>query len=99
MYSIPGLMTAVPERRVAGLPTDIAALAAVGHGLIVHEFMAETYGVTYTEADRATVHVRPVSRLVERILAVSPDPLVTTRPPGLRVAGNCRQFTVLMVAA
>jgi hypothetical protein len=65
----------------------------------VHEHLTGAYGVTLSDADRATVHIRPVPQLLERILTVSPAPLSTPRPPEQRVAVNCRHFTVMLVAA
>jgi hypothetical protein len=50
------------------LPHDIPALAKVAQGLVIHEHMAHGYGVTLSEADRASVHVRPASQLLARIL-------------------------------
>lgn len=98
-FASPGPMTGDHQGSLAGLTADVPGLAAVGHGLMVHEFYWETYGVTFTDADRETVHLRPVPRLLERILALSPEPLTTPRPPERRVVANCRQFTVLLVAA
>jgi transglutaminase superfamily protein len=98
-FATPGPMTGEPAGELAGRPADVAGLAAVGHGLMIHEHLAGAYGVSYDESARETVHVREVPRLLERIRAVSPAPLTTPRPPEQRVAGNCRQFTVLMVAA
>ncbi|HCT79000.1 MAG TPA: transglutaminase [Micromonosporaceae bacterium] len=77
---------------------DIAGLAAVAHGLLVHEHIASAYGVTLSDEDRDSVHIRPVERLLEHITARDNRPLDTARAAPDRVAGNCRQFTVLMVA-
>ncbi|MFL6123512.1 transglutaminase domain-containing protein [Actinophytocola sp.] len=98
-FASPGPMTGDLDGVLAGLTADVAGLAAVGHGLMIHEHLAGAYGVNFDAGDRETVHVRPVPRLLERVLAVSPAPLTTPRPLKLRIAGNCRQFTVLMVAA
>lgn len=98
-FASPGPMTGDHQGVLAGLTHDVAGLAAVGQGLMIHEFWAGAYGVTFDDHDRETVHLRPLPRLLERILAVSPAPLTTPRPPEQRVAANCRQFTVLMVAA
>jgi hypothetical protein len=89
----------VHRHLLAGLPGDVGGLAAVGHGLLLHEHLAGAYGVTFTEASRTSVHLRPVERLLERVLTVSSAPLTTPRPPSRRVAANCRHFTVLAVAA
>jgi hypothetical protein len=80
------------------LPRDIAALAAVAQGLLVHEHIAPAYGVTLTDKDRSSVHIRPVEQLLERIMTRDSSPLDTNRAVADRVAGNCRHFTVLMVA-
>jgi hypothetical protein len=99
-YARPAVMT-TPGRYaslLADLPRDIAGLAAVAQGLLIHEHMAEAYGVTLTEADRASVHIRPVEELHARIVARDSRPLRQARPHADRLPGNCRHFTVLMVA-
>ncbi len=98
-YTRPGKMTS-PGRYAAlieDLPRDIAALAAVGQGLLVHEFMAAEYGAPLSEADRATVHIRPAEQWLAQIVARDDRPLQTAREPAGRLAANCRHFTVLMV--
>jgi hypothetical protein len=99
-YSGPAVMTSAGRFAALfePLPSDIAGLAAVAHGLIVHEHMAQGYGLTLSDADRDTVHLRPVERLLERIVARDHRPLNVAREPAGRVAGNCRQFAVLAVA-
>ena len=99
-YVVPATMTSAG--RYASLfdplPRDAAALAAVAQGLLIHEHIAQAYGVTLTDEDRSTVHIRPVEQLLERIIARDDRPLATGRAVADRVAGNCRHFTVLMVA-
>ena len=99
-YSQPGMMTE-PGGHASlfeDLPGDLAALAAVAQGLIIHEHLASAYGVTLSDANLATVHVRRVADLLERIVATDSRPLTQARAPAARLAGNCRHFTVLMVA-
>ncbi|MBB4907582.1 transglutaminase domain-containing protein [Actinophytocola algeriensis] len=96
-YAIPGRMT--DAAILADLPADVRALTEIGHGLLLHEHWAGAYGVTLDETTRMTVHIREVGRLLERVLAASPEPLTAARPPGQRVAVNCRHFTVLIVSA
>lgn len=96
-FAAPGPMTS--SALLADLPADVPALAAIGHGLLLHEHWASAYGVTLDDESRTTVHIRPVGRLLERVLAISPAPLTAARPPADRVAANCRHFTVLMVSA
>jgi hypothetical protein len=99
-YTMPAAMTSAG--RYASffdtLPRDIAALAAVAQGLLVHEHIATAYGVTLTDEDRGSVHIRPVEQLLDRIMTRDNRPLDTGRAVADRVAGNCRHFTVLMVA-
>jgi hypothetical protein len=80
------------------LPGDVAALAAVGHGLLIHEHLAHAYGVTLSEQDRHPVHLRGAEQLLEQVVTRDDRPLDVARPPAGRVPGNCRHFTVLMVA-
>jgi hypothetical protein len=98
-YAEPGAMTSAGRFAplLAGLPRDIPDLAAIGHGLLIHEHMAEGYGVTLSEQERSSVHVRPAERMLELITARDGRPLDVAREPGSRLAVNCRHFTVLMV--
>ncbi len=83
-YTRPAVMTATGRYAplLEPLPRDIAGLAAVGQGLIVHEHMAqEGYGVTLTEADRASVHTRPVEQILAQIVARDDRPLDIAREP------------------
>jgi hypothetical protein len=99
-YTQPGVMTSAGRYAplLAELPGDVAGLAAAAQGLLIHEFIAPAYGVTLSDADRDSVHVRPAEGLLERITARDGRPLAAAREPRDRVATNCRGFTVLMVA-
>ena len=81
-----------------GLPREVAGLAGVAQGLLIHEHIAPAYGVELSEDHRRSVHIRPVERILERLLAEDGRPLTSARPAETRLAGNCRQFTVLLVA-
>jgi hypothetical protein len=99
-YAEPASMTSAGRYAplLKALPVDVAELASVAQGLMVHEHIAPSYGVTLTDEDRSSVHIRPVEELLARILARDDRPLETRRAVGDRVAGNCRHFTVLLVA-
>lgn len=100
MYTRPGMMTS-PGRHgslFAGLPREVAALAGIAQGLVIHEHITGPYGVTLTDERRGSVHIRSVEKLLERIVAEDDRPLTLAREPERRVAGNCRHFTVLTVA-
>lgn len=98
-YTRPAAMTSAGPREpvLAALPAGPAALAGIAQGLLIHEHIAPAYGVTLTGQQRRTVHIRPVAALLDQVLAGG-VPLTTARPPAERVAGNCRHFSVLMVA-
>jgi Transglutaminase-like superfamily len=99
-YTEPAAMTSAGPYAplLKELPRDISALAGIAQGLLIHEHMAEAYGVPLSEADRASVHVRPVADLLEQIIARDDRPLAEARAPAERLPGNCRHFTVLMTA-
>lgn len=99
-YLQPAVMTAPGKYQplLADLPRGIGGLAAVAHGLLIHEHITGPYGVTLTEERRASVHVRPAAALLERMLAEDSRPLTVAREPAERLPGNCRHFTVLAVA-
>ena len=80
------------------LPQDIAGVAKVAQGLLIHEHMVAAYGRSLTPAEQATVHLRRVEELLERMVALDGRPLTERRPVADRVAGNCRHFSVLAVA-
>ena len=66
------------------LPREVAGLAAVAEGLVVHEHMAAVYGVTLSDDDRNTVHLRPVEALLAQIVARDARPLDVARAPAGR---------------
>src|SRR5689334_11025167 len=100
MYVEPGVMTSAGRFAplLADLPATVGELAAVGHGLVIHEHIAPTYGVELSDAERQSVHERRVEALLAHVLSIDPAPLTEPRPPAKRAAGNCRHFTVLLVA-
>jgi hypothetical protein len=100
LYTQTAVMTAAGRYAplLESLPGDIPSLTATVHGLLIHEYLAPGYGVTLTEADRSSVHIRPVEQLLAQVLARDSRPLPIARPPALRLPVNCRHFTVLMTA-
>jgi Transglutaminase-like superfamily len=99
-YTRPGKMTTTG--RYAPLAGDLAygfaALATVAQGLLIHEHMAEGYGVKLPDGERASVHIRPAEKILEQIVARGGRALDVSRKPERRLPGNCRQFTVLVTA-
>jgi len=84
--------------RFTGLPRDVASLARITRGLIIHEHFAAIYGVPISDEARKAVHVRRVEELLDHVLRIDARDLPEKRPPGARVVGNCRHFTVLLVS-
>jgi hypothetical protein len=85
-YAAPGPLTAAGAgaKVLAALPSTVPELRAAVHGRLVHE--AGTPG-------SATGHLRATHQILDRIMAAEP------RPPEWRLAGSCRHFTLLAVAA
>lgn len=81
-----------------GLPNDVATLSSVAQGVVIHEHLAQSYGVTISDEDRVSVHLRRVEDLLEWIVAKDSRPLDLAREPAARTAGNCRHFTILLVS-
>jgi hypothetical protein len=52
-----------------GLPSGVEAVCQIAQGLIVHEFLTQRYGFKLSDERRATVHVRPVEEMLDRIVA------------------------------
>ena len=80
------------------LPRDIASLAKVVQGLLIHEHMAEAYGVNLPAERHAEAHVRPVEDMLAALGAHDPQPLTTPRAASDRYVCVCRSFTLLLVA-
>jgi hypothetical protein len=81
-----------------GLPRDVAGLARVVQGVLIHEHIAPAYGVTLSAEQHAQAHVRSVEKMLDCIAHQDSRPLPQPRTPGERVVGVCRHFTLLHVA-
>jgi hypothetical protein len=99
-YTQPALMTSAGARAPLfdGLPREVAGLARVVQGLLLHEHLAPAYGVTLSNARKAQSHIRPVERMLDCLLAEDDRPLADARTVDARLVGVCRHFTVLLVA-
>ncbi len=81
-----------------GLPRDVGGLAKVVQGVLIHEHIAPAYGVTLSAEQHAQAHMRGVEKMLDCIARQDGRPLPQPRPPGERVVGVCRHFTLLHVA-
>lgn len=99
-YTGPAVMTSAGgyASLFDGLPRDVAALAHVVQGLLLHEHAAPLYGIALADERRSQSHIRLVERMLDRLLALDSRPLSAARPVEARVVGVCRHFTVLLVA-
>lgn len=91
-YAEPGpLTTAGPSATaLAALPSTVPDLLAAVQGLLAHE---------PGSAQSATGHLRTTHQILDRILAAESRPLIEPRPRTQRLAGCCRHFTLVTVAA
>jgi len=80
------------------LPRDLPALTRIIQGLLLHEHWAPAYGVTLSDERKRESQIRPVERMLERLLAHDNQSLAVARPLDARLVGVCRHFTVLLVA-
>jgi hypothetical protein len=82
---------------LSGLPGDIKHLCGIVQGLVVHPAWISEYGV---EIPRSRVlaeqQSRTVVEMLDTILELDPGPLTKARPPGLRIVGTCRNFSLLL---
>ncbi|MFV2102021.1 transglutaminase-like domain-containing protein [Micromonospora sp. LOL_024] len=79
------------------MPQDVAGIVRTIQGLLIHEHLAEVYGVTLSDADRQSVHLRPADEVLACVAARDERPPSVPRPPEWRVPGNCRHYSVLLV--
>jgi Transglutaminase-like superfamily len=99
-YRRAGSMTAFPPgAELENLPREIAALCQTVQGLLLHEHWAPAYHETLSPRRRAESQIRPVREMIARMTDHDQRPLAQPRPPGKRVVGVCRHFTVFTVAA
>jgi Transglutaminase-like superfamily len=75
-----------------GQPADPATLAKLVGGLVVHRDWAWRFGFTLPEHRRDEANTRTVSAMLDHLGSLQ------ERPPDQRLAGTCRDFTVLLVS-
>ncbi len=99
-YQKQGAMTDAREHGESfrSLPHDVASLAAIVQGLLLHEHIAPAYGVTLTDERRREVHLRSNAQRLSCLLDRDARPLDVARRAEERLASNCRHITVLLVA-
>src|SRR5688500_879788 len=93
-YARPAAMTSAGDHapRFARLPHEVADLVGVVQGLLLHQDVAPAYGVTLTEEQLSTAHLRPAEQMLDALFALDDRPLTGARPLDRRLVGNCRHF-------
>jgi len=99
-YRSPAKMTSVGgyAPQVSLLSRDVAALARIVQGLLLHEHIAPAYGVELSGRRRSETHTRSAEEILERAVRHDHRPLAEARSLEDRVIGTCRNFTVLLVS-
>lgn len=100
-YSRSSEMSAVGRHLATfdGLPSDLDALVRTVQHLVVYDAVAgDFYRSEIPEERQDEIHIRPVERKLDQILALDHRPLTAERPPGRRLAGRCHHYTLLLVA-
>ncbi len=99
-YARPAAMTSAGRyaRQLASLPSEVGELAGIIQGLAVHQYMADAYGFDVPEGRKAESHIRPVERMLDRVLAIDDRPLAVARPVDGRLVGICHHFALFLVA-
>src|SRR5207249_10554692 len=99
-YTRPAAMTSAGAHAALfdELPRDVAALARIVQGLALHEFVASSlYGVRIPDERKSESHIRPLEKMLDRLLAIDARPLSVARPPDKRLVGVCHHFMLLMI--
>ncbi|MBI2724249.1 MAG: transglutaminase domain-containing protein [Chloroflexi bacterium] len=99
-YRQPGRMTDLGACASAfdSVPARMPEIAAILHGMLIHEHIAGRYGVTLTDDRRDEVHTRSAEERLQRALHRDGRPVDAARAPVERSTSNCRHFSVLAVA-
>lgn len=99
-YLQPGPMTSVGnhEDAIAALPDDLALIIQTVQGLVIHEHLAPYYGQQLSDERRMEAHIRPAASILDRLTERDGLPATAERPLERRIVGNCRDFSVLLVA-
>jgi transglutaminase superfamily protein len=99
-YATPGAFTALDgfESQVEAIPDDIAAIAGVVQGLLIHHALAPAYQVVATPERTEERELHAASAMLACAARLDGRPLNQTRTPDRRVMGVCRHFATLFVA-
>jgi Transglutaminase-like superfamily len=100
-YRQPAAMTAVGVHAALfeELPDDVCTLVRVVQGLGVYDVVApDFYRFNVPDERKNEIHIRPVERMLHRILAIDDGPLTTARPVEKRLVSRCHHFMLLLLS-
>lgn len=83
--------------RIAALPFDPAALGEIVRGILIHNWTAETNGITFSP-ERNGMRTFGAGPTLDRILEIDSSPLDQPRPRDERLIGYCYHFALLHCA-
>jgi hypothetical protein len=80
------------------LPADVASLAHIVPGLLIHQHIAFAYGETLSAERIAEAQLRTVDEILASVMEHDGAALSQARPQDGRTVGVCRHFALLLVA-
>lgn len=100
-YATPGILTQVGEYAPLfdALPREIPELCMAVQGLLVNIMHVRKLNPQLPEERLCEIQLRPVEQKIRCILELDPRPLTEPRPVEKRLVSNCRDNTLMLVAA
>ena len=80
------------------LPTSLPDLVKIVQGVTIHVFWTERYGFKAPPERMNELQLRSIEKRLARTLELDPRPLTEPRPIEKKLLGNCRDFSLLLVA-
>jgi hypothetical protein len=81
------------------LPSDVDQLVRAIQHLVVYDVVAaDFYGFSIPEGRQSEIHIRPMEKMLDRILSLNERELTVPRPVDKRLVGRCRHFVLLLIA-
>jgi hypothetical protein len=100
VYAKPGVFTGLDgfSSQVDQLPGDVASLVSTVQGLLIHEGLAQAYGVTLSSDRIEEKQLHGAAAMLEQAARLDARPIGRARAAKDRVGGVCRHFATLFVA-
>jgi len=100
-YATPGILTQLGKYAPLfdALPNKIPDLCRAIQGLLVNIMHVRQLEMTLSDERLCEIQIRPVEQKIRCILELDPRPLTEPRPVEKRLLSNCRDNTLMLVAA